>query len=1608
MGTVISLAVPLVVHLLAITGKVETITSYTAMMQGLAIATGRRMRTIGHLLGDIMATGATAVVAAAGRAGGISGVPHTGIRVISRVHTMIHRHQRPRGPLLYPVTPPVPQTQPSSRDVQEKPVSTVDDDALVDNASATCKKSDQDHSLGSISWKPLKWTRSASISSLKTARSEVDESGREAKETPTRSSAASPQESEDGVAKKKQRLGWGQGLAKYEKQKVGGSDDGSTKNGLVPCDSSSKSTVSDTSPKEAGSAGCLSPVTRSSIACSSSPGVEDKPCVRASDPDTTDLSGSSIIDSQNNVKEFLFEHYEADPMGTLNKVLTDLLQPEDSCFGDSTFTRHTAISKLLLLKGDISKELEKTECDIDLFENELKSLDFDGNNNQCHVALHSTCYYCHGTLWRAADGTSVISFSSALVKDQQIASISTQVIESLDDCDAALKDAGSESSDTFSSKLGKASLGKAISDCDSQILAVSPLVEDVDFTDQAPDPLPPAADCIGRDKNDMEYANFSENSCGTGGSSLFSAILESNRGLKEEAMKGLPNDAPLFDFWKLGKLSSLQANDMLIKEKLASRKHRLKFKELALTLKYRAFHHLWAEDLRLLSIRKYRSKSQKRIEPSNRSSQSSSQKHRSSFRSRFALPAGNLTLVPTSEIVDYTKQLKSDSKLKVYRSNLKMPALNLDEESRKTVFVTHNGLIEDPIAFEKEKEMINPWMPEEREVFMEMLATWGKDFSKIASFLKHKTIADCVEFYYKNHKSDSFREVMKCLALRKQWQLPANNYLSTSGKRSQRDFNAVPLDMLEAVSMVAAHDNETTGNQRKFDQRPGFGSYDDFRMPGDAHGSVDKRDLLRHEKETTAADALAGIRGALSSEAMSPWIATSIGPAERINFAMPDRPLTPGVTQSIDEEEAFSDEGFGEFDSADWTDAEKTVFIQALSMYGKDFARISRCVASRTKEQCKIFFSKARKCLGLDILYQGPCNVATPRSDTNGGRSDTDDGFAAEMDSAVCSTQSCSRVDTEMTRSVVNTVGEDFAHAGNLSLQMEMDRSSEHHVSEGIDQEEIETKATDLDCDLNNDGLMRLGDDSRPVHVPKDASDAVVGSHGNVSSGGVAGFVADTELKKSGNCPAVSSSDTVSLEYVASDCLKLRTVEMTHGRSNEENCSNGTEMQDLDSVFVEGQGVKIGTDSNKSGSLCFETDPCANETASCLGNKVTACSSSIFPPNYHNQIQQDLLPSIQKRYLLNSLNQESSISVPVLPDPSSSSFGDPVHTGLQSNLIYEGLKQHENPVTGKLYQQYFLGSSTLNQISQTLQALTGYPLQSVDQQEFKQGPEMISGRSEIQQNCQNGNGLSPSSGIFDIGLHNLKPVDPKISHQRSEMLGSGRNDEQPNTLPKPCTQSFSENEEQSRQTGDVKLFGKILSNPSLQKSKSTSCESSGGKPPGQKRDSAQKPSNCQNDASAVASLSHSSRHSSPTDIPVRSYGYWDGNRIQTGFSSLPESAVLLTKLQGPLAGLSFYPTKDALPSNTRVRTEYQQAYTQPVSSGGTLPGFQQQGRTARQGNAAAVVGGGILGNGGGGGSGGSNAGGCTGVSDPVAAIKMHYARRAKLLASLESWRQTDR
>lgn len=159
-----------------------------------------------------------------------------------------------------------------------------------------------ENSLGSIDWKPMKWTRSGSLTSRGSGFSHssssksmgVDLIENKAEGLPknvspiqspsvnnaTASSAAcvSSVPSEETCSRKKPRLGWGEGLAKYEKKKVDVPIETAENNGVV-CQSNNEPpvhcqipTVIDRSPGVQGFLDCASPTTPSSVACSSSPG----------------------------------------------------------------------------------------------------------------------------------------------------------------------------------------------------------------------------------------------------------------------------------------------------------------------------------------------------------------------------------------------------------------------------------------------------------------------------------------------------------------------------------------------------------------------------------------------------------------------------------------------------------------------------------------------------------------------------------------------------------------------------------------------------------------------------------------------------------------------------------------------------------------------------------------------------------------------------------------------------------------------------------------------------------------------------------------------------------------------------------------------------------------------------------------------------------------------------------------------------------------------------------------------------------------------------------------------------------------------------------------
>nr|GEV80019.1 homeodomain-like protein [Tanacetum cinerariifolium] len=422
-------------------------------------------------------------------------------------------------------------------------------------------------------------------------------------------------------------------------------------------------------------------------------------------------------------------------------------------------------------------------------------------------------------------------------------------------------------------------------------------------------------------------------------------------------------------------------NVSVLKKNFTMRKRFLKFKERVITFKFRAFQHSWKEDLRLLALKKCGSKSHKKLEHTDHQKR----------HSRLTYPDGSFSMVPTTEIVEYMNKLLPDSQVRTYRSELKMPSLILDNRERMSSrFISDNGLVEDPIGIEKEKSVVNAWSVEEKEIFLNKYSLFGKNFKKISSFLQRRSIADCVEFYYKNHKSDLFQKIKKKMKFVKgRSSTTTSTYLVTSGKRPSQTTS---LDMLGAASAMVANVGTSSGDGDRLN---------DFAN-------------LCNEQETAAADVLAGICGSISPEALGSCITSSVDHGDIRHQVRTCQKLGGYLLQNVGEDDSCSDDSRGEeMESCNWTDEEKSNLMKGLKLYGKNFLMVSRCVRTKTSNQCKVYYSKARNLLGLDVIKFEPGSEGT--TDANhGGGSDQDHEGTCMVDSGSVISRDKSFLDCKM------------------------------------------------------------------------------------------------------------------------------------------------------------------------------------------------------------------------------------------------------------------------------------------------------------------------------------------------------------------------------------------------------------------------------------------------------------------------------------------------------------------------------------------------------------------------------------------------------------------
>lgn len=96
--------------------------------------------------------------------------------------------------------------------------------------------------------------------------------------------------------------------------------------------------------------------------------------------------------------------------------------------------------------------------------------------------------------------------------------------------------------------------------------------------------------------------------------------------------------------------------------------------------------------------------------------------------------------------------------------------------------------VHDPLEEAYEQKHKNPWSDVEKCIFLDRFLQHPKDFRKIASFLKNKSVHDCISFYYDSKQSVPYKRALK-----------------EHFKRKKRSFDAVKWDAtIQAAISVGA------------------------------------------------------------------------------------------------------------------------------------------------------------------------------------------------------------------------------------------------------------------------------------------------------------------------------------------------------------------------------------------------------------------------------------------------------------------------------------------------------------------------------------------------------------------------------------------------------------------------------------------------------------------------------------------------------------------------------------------------------------------------------------------------------------------------------------
>jgi len=290
------------------------------------------------------------------------------------------------------------------------------------------------------------------------------------------------------------------------------------------------------------------------------------------------------------------------------------------------------------------------------------------------------------------------------------------------------------------------------------------------------------------------------------------------------------------------------------------------------------------------------------------------------------------------------------------------------EQELSAIYVnTFNSQRVDPAEEAREEAMTNIWTDMEKCIFLDRFLQFPKDFRRIASFLRNKTTQDCIAFYYDSKQTVPYKGALK------------EHILRRKRKGEYQVWDASIQSAVSCGAIISAGDD---------DEKP-----INFGLPvSDLTYRTCMLHPLRREAldsmEIDVASAEAYVSSGGSEEETTKWKSRKRGrdplfslskeQTKRLRKSSQEALMNPIERAKLEEKEkakiAETEPGAStpkRQAPQKWTATEKKIFVETLEEHGRDWAKLSQAVGTKSISQIKNFYYDFKKQLSSGKFRQG-------------------------------------------------------------------------------------------------------------------------------------------------------------------------------------------------------------------------------------------------------------------------------------------------------------------------------------------------------------------------------------------------------------------------------------------------------------------------------------------------------------------------------------------------------------------------------------------------------------------------------------------------------------